>query len=750
MNTNSGSSPFNDSEPSAILRRYFGYTHFRDLQEEIIQQVIRGQDTFVLMPTGGGKSLCYQIPAMIRRGVGVIISPLISLMQDQVQALRQSGVRADYLNSTLSPEQVTQVESRYLLNKIDLLYVAPERFLTTGFKRLLYQSPANLFAIDEAHCVSEWGHDFRPEYLNLSIYMDEFPQIPKIALTATADEITRKEIVQKLGLRAPKVFIAGFNRPNIFYQVDVKTNEFQQLMNFLQPRHVNHSGIIYCHTRKKTEIIAHQLSVEGFCALAYHAGMDTEQRRQNQQRFTTEGRMIMVATVAFGMGIDKPDVRFVAHLEMPKNMESYYQETGRAGRDGLPADAWMIYNLSDIVLASKRLQANENQRFTRIQQQKMQAMLGYCETTCCRRQVLLGYFGEHYQPESCQYCDICQSPPLTWEGTIAAQKALSCVYRARQQFGVNYLTDVLLGKETKRIKQRKHDRLTTFGIGQELNAEQWKAVYRQLVAAGLLQVDLERHGALSLTPASKSVLTGQTTIYFRQNAVFQPESRAYAPNICLPEDSLSPQGRILWEQLKDWRLSLARQENIPSFVIFHDKTLLAVVRKRPESIEALLEIPGIGAQKAELYGDLILDIIAQHIAAYGDYHEPEPETPAITLTVPRKGLTPTMLHSISLFKQGKTPEAIAEERSLKPSTIYSHLAEGLEHNVLSLKQVISLPDNEIAEIETVLIECFKTEQKRVLKPIYEKFEKKYSYEQIRCVSSALNARLGTPPTIPKT
>jgi ATP-dependent DNA helicase RecQ len=480
--------------PQDILKKYFGYDSFRDHQGDIIEHLIAGNDAFVLMPTGAGKSICYQIPSMVRPGVGIVISPLIALMQDQVDALHQLGVKASFINSTLSTGEIRSIEQKTISGDIDLLYVAPERLLTSNFLRLLESTKIALFAIDEAHCVSQWGHDFRPEYLQLSVLPEQFPEIPRIALTATADTVTRRDIVLKLNLKESKEFISSFDRPNIFYRVVIKQNAKTQLDHFLRTEHSGDSGIVYCLTRKKVESTAKWLSEKGYTALPYHAGLDDSLRKTHQRRFLEEESVVIVATIAFGMGINKPDVRFIAHLDLPKNIESYYQETGRAGRDGQGADAWMAYGLSDIVAVGKILDGSTgSEEFKRIQRQRLQSMTGYCETVNCRRQVLLNYFSESY-PQPCGNCDNCNEKVELWEGAIPAQKAMSCVYRTGQRFGAQYLIDVLLGKENERITRFRHDKISTFGIGGELSENEWKSVFRQLIAAGYIEVDMTGYG----------------------------------------------------------------------------------------------------------------------------------------------------------------------------------------------------------------------------------------------------------------
>ena len=599
--------------PRDVLETCFGYRNFRTHQEEIIHHLLAGKDALVLMPTGSGKSLCYQIPAILRSGVGVVVSPLIALMQNQVDAVRQAGIKAAFLNSTLDPSEAQAVKTRMLAGELDLLYVAPERLLTTEFQELLSQTPLALFAIDEAHCVSQWGHDFRPEYLQLAILPERFPQIPRIALTATADPITRKEIIEKLKLENAGQFISSFDRPNIYYRVELKDKEKDQLLKFIQQEHPRDAGIVYCLTRKKVGAVAQWLSEKGLTALPYHAGLDQDLRRRHQTRFLQEEGVIIVATIAFGMGIDKPDVRFVAHLDLPKTLEGYYQETGRAGRDGEPADAWMVYSLADIVGLRRLLELSEGyEQFKMIQQRKMDAMLGYAECTGCRRQVLLAYFGEEL-PKPCGQCDTCDGKIETWDGTIVAQKALSCVYRTGQIFGAGYLIDVLLGKSNERIHRFGHDRISTFGIGTELSEKEWKSVFRQMVASGLLKVDIEGKGGFQLTPKSRPIIKGEQKFLVRRDPVSVTKKITAERKFDQADLPLDAKSRELWEKLRALRLELAREQNIPAFVIFHDSTLRDMVKCQPQTLQEMRQISGIGQRKLELYGEKFLACILEHL-----------------------------------------------------------------------------------------------------------------------------------------
>ena len=588
-----------------ILQDTFGYEAFRAPQAEVIDTLVRGGDALLLMSTGGGKSLCYQIPAMIRPGCGIVVSPLIALMQDQVAALKQLGIKASFLNATLTQDEITAIEACLRRGELDLLYVAPERLTQPRTLALLKSVAISLFAIDEAHCVSQWGHDFRVDYLALNLLHEEFPSVPRVALTATADARTRQEIVKNLALSNAEEFVVGFDRPNIQYRINLKTNPRNQLLQFLKTEHAKDAGIVYCLSRKKTEDTAAWLQQQGFKALAYHAGLPAETRAEHQRRFLAEEGVIVVATIAFGMGIDKPDVRFVAHLDLPKTIEAYYQETGRAGRDGNAATAWMVYGFQDVTKLRQMLDsAQGDEQHKRVEQIKLNAMLGFCELTTCRRHALLAYFDEA-AAEQCGNCDTCLTPVETWDGTEAAQKALSVIYRTDQRFGVSHLVDVLLGKASDKISQFGHDQLSLYGIGQEHSAQAWQSVFRQLVAAGHVVADPERFGGLALTEKCRPLLKGQDTIAFRLDPVQKTSKKlSKAP---LPDDI----DVGIWEALRAHRRELAEVQGVPPYVIFHDSTLQAMAEQMPSSLAEFGALPGVGERKLEKYGDGFLQVIRQ-------------------------------------------------------------------------------------------------------------------------------------------
>jgi len=694
-----------------ILQSTFGYSEFRFHQKNIIEQVIAGKDAVVLMPTGGGKSLCYQIPAMVRDGVGIIVSPLIALMQDQVDALQQLGVKSAFLNSSLDGFEAQEVETRLLNGEIDMLYVAPERLMTERFLNLLTRATVALFAVDEAHCVSQWGHDFRPEYIKLSVLHERFPTIPRIALTATADDTTRQEIINRLSLHDAQCFISGFDRPNICYRVAENQGTARDaLYRFIQNEHEDEAGIVYCLSRKKVEQTAEFLSDKGLNALPYHAGLSQKIRQLNQQRFLSEDGVIIVATIAFGMGIDKPDVRFVAHLNLPKSIEAYYQETGRAGRDGQPSDAWMMYGLQDVIMLKQMMESSEaDESHKRVERHKLDSMLGFAELTTCRRQSLLKYFGDDLK-EACGNCDTCLTPVETWDATVAAQKALSTVHRTGQLFGVTYLTDVLLGKENERIINNGHNQLSVFGIGNELNAKQWRNLFRQLIARNLLSVDVQGHGSLLLTESCRAVLKGETSLHLRKQMLQSKSKTRKAQNKNIANNDL-------WEALRATRKQLSEELGVPPFVIFHDSTLMDMMDRMPQTHDQFASVSGVGATKLENYADDFLAVLRGYD---GDNNAHK---------------TDTIDETLMLFKSGMDAPAISQQRGLTQSTVINHLAKLIEQGSVELNDVLSISENEITLIQNAILEL--GEEARKLKPVFEYLDGQYDYEVLRCVKASM-------------
>jgi ATP-dependent DNA helicase RecQ len=595
-----------------ILQTVFGYPAFRGQQAEIVNHVAGGGDALVLMPTGGGKSLCYQIPAMLRDGVGVVVSPLIALMQDQVDALNEVGVRAAFLNSTQSFDEAMRTERRVRNGELDLIYVAPERLMTARCMELLEASNIALFAIDEAHCVSQWGHDFRPEYIKLSILHERFPKVPRIALTATADPQTRAEIAHRLQLDDAMQFVSSFDRPNIRYQIVEKANGRKQVLDFIREEHAGDAGIVYCLSRKKVEETAEFLNEQGVTALPYHAGMDIATRTKNQARFLREDSIVMVATIAFGMGIDKPDVRFVAHLDLPKSIEGYYQETGRAGRDGAPADAWMAYGLQDVVQQRRMIEESEaDANFKRVQSAKLDAMLGLCETLSCRRVRLLDYFGQASGP--CGNCDVCLTPPVSFDASLQVQKLLSTIYRVDQRFGAGHVIDVLRGVDSEKVKQWRHEKLSTFGIGAETSEAEWRAILRQAIALGLVMVDYDAYSSLKLTDEARPVLRGERKVQLRQYQKPVKKKRESAKPKGYVETDLSTVEQAIFDKLRWWRVETARKHNVPAYVIFHDATMREIAKMKPVSLGDLRNVSGVGEKKLETYGEEIVALIAEMV-----------------------------------------------------------------------------------------------------------------------------------------
>ncbi|OED37695.1 ATP-dependent DNA helicase RecQ [Chromatiales bacterium (ex Bugula neritina AB1)] len=702
------------------LQRYFGYTSFRGDQQAIIEQLIRGEDALVLMPTGGGKSLCFQIPALLRDGVGIVISPLIALMQDQVQQLNQNGVRAAFLNSTMSYAEQQSTRQRALNGELDLLYLAPERILSEGSQALLQQMDIALFAVDEAHCVSQWGHDFRPEYTQLSKLIELFPGVPRIALTATADENTRKDIKTHLRLTDATVYISSFDRPNIQYRIESKTNPRNQLLQFIKSEYPASTGIVYCMSRKKTEQVAAFLCTQGLKALAYHAGMPAQQRAGNMSRFILEENIIMVATIAFGMGIDKPDVRFVAHLDMPKSIESYYQETGRAGRDGLPSVAWMVYGLQDAITFQQMLNDSEaSQDVIQVERHKLTAMLGLCEATQCRRKTLLRYFGEAGN-ESCGNCDTCLNPPETWDATTAVQKALSAVYRTGQRFGTNYLIDVLLGKKEDRIRRFGHDQLSVYGIGVEHDANTWRSIFRQSIARSFLTTDMESKGGLRLTETARPILKGAEPVAFRVEAKAPTRTKTRQKG-----SGVSSEHKELWEKLRQARQAIAREQGLPAYVIFHDATLMQMAEDRPVTLDAMSAISGVGAAKLAKYGQHFLEVINSGV------------------TVPASSSVPTDIVEklLAAIEEGLRDSELFGCCGAEEADVVKELAGLVKAGEVALEDVIeSLDDNSRGLIESEILSQMD-EGTFSASALYKYFDGVYELSTLRLVHAAICCEL---------
>ena len=695
-----------------ILADTFGYSDFRLNQAKIVESLIEGQDVLALMPTGGGKSLCYQIPAMVRAGVGVIVSPLIALMQDQVDALKLVGVNAAFINSSLSAAQVRSIEQQLFAGDLDLLYVAPERLLTQSFLNLLGQLTISLFAIDEAHCVSQWGHDFRPEYQKLSILHQHFPSVPRIALTATADQRTRQEIIEQLELENAAQYVNSFDRPNIRYAISEGQNSRDLFWRFLETEYPKDAGIIYCLSRKKVEATADWLQKKGRNALPYHAGLSQSVRQQNQQSFLRDENVIIVATIAFGMGIDKPDVRFVAHLSLPKSIEAYYQETGRAGRDGQASTAWMAYGLQDVITLRQMMQQSDAQEtYKQVSQQKLDTMLGMCESTSCRRQLLLDYFDEKL-PEPCGNCDNCLNPPETWNATEAAQQALSCVYRTGQRFGVGYVIDILKGKADQRIQNNQHDQLSTFGIGNHHSVAEWRSLFRQLIAQGFLYVDHERFGGVRLTEKSRPLLRGEQLLNARK--LSKPEKSATAK-----KEKVASIHQPLMDALKSLRKELAEEQGLPPFVIFHDSTLIQMTEKRPTELNKMQFISGVGEKKLKQYGEAFITVIKEHPI-------PQEANSLFSDTVNETLLSYAKLESIA---------AVANQRKLTEGTVYGHMAQAIAAGMLDPLDVLPIETDDYQLICQALSSFAENEQGRI-KSIRELLGDEFSYGIIQCVIAA--------------
>jgi ATP-dependent DNA helicase RecQ len=724
------------------LRSIFGFPGFIGMQRGVIERVLAGEDAVVLMPTGGGKSLTYQLPAAMLPGTAVVVSPLIALMQDQVAGLTQAGVQAASLNSSLSPEASSDVVRRLLAGELDLLYVAPERLLSNGFLGLLSRAPLCLFAIDEAHCVSQWGHDFRPEYTRLGVLAERFPGLPRMALTATADGPTRKDIIEQLQLRDAKIFAAGFDRPNIRYRVLPKDQPRRQLLRFIQSEHPGDAGIVYRTTRRDVEETAAWLLRQGLTALPYHAGLPPGERQSNMERFMREDGIIICATVAFGMGVDKPDVRFVAHLDPPKSLEAYHQETGRAGRDGLPANAFMTYGLADVVRLGRLIESGgAEEAVKRVERRKLESLLGFCETAACRRQVLLGYFGEAFAAP-CGACDNCLNPPEVWDGSIAAQKALSCVYRTGQRFGAGHLTDVLLGTATPRVVQLEHDKLKTFGCGVEMGRRRWGSVYRQLAAAGLLATDPEGFGSLRLTKESWEVLEGRRSVTLRKDP---PTAAARSGKRSASVDQAgvlqAEEAVILWEALRKLRRRLAEEQEVPPYAIFSDRSLLDMVHHRPRNSAEFSLVHGVGKAKLAQYAKPFLEALLNHEYEHGrpEYVEDFPAETAARRVKPTSrpaNLSPTASESLELFEELRDADAVAERRGLKTATVLTHLTQAVAAGKIDAQRASGLEGESFRRVRDTL-QAFEARGITALSPVFESLDRIYDFEILRMVRSEL-------------
>ncbi len=708
------------NDARSILKTTFGYDVFRHQQEEVIQALLGGDDAFVLMPTGGGKSLCYQIPALMRHGVGVVVSPLIALMQDQVDTLLQLGLRAGFINSTQNYAQQQEIERQIVGGEIDIVYIAPERLLTARCLNILDHSAIALFAIDEAHCVSHWGHDFRKEYQKLGILHQRFPNVPRIALTATADKRTRQEIIDQLNLQQANIFVNSFDRPNIRYTIKERQNSREELWRFIHQQHPRDAGIVYCLSRKKVENVANWLSSKGRIALPYHAGLSNELRAHNQKRFLREESVIIVATIAFGMGIDKPNVRFVAHLNLPKSIEAYYQETGRAGRDGSPANAWLSYGLQDVILLRQMLQASDAEaHYKHISQHKLETMLGFTELTSCHRIALLAYFDETYD-KPCGNCENCLNPPEPWDGTEAAQKALSCVYRTGQQFGVKYIIDVLCGGNDQRIKSYGHDKLSTYGIGKMLSTVEWSSVFRQLISLGFLDIKKDSYGSLYITEKARPLLRGEMPLQLRKPEQASKKTTARKKPHATEVRFID---KPLFDAIRAYRLQVSKESGVPPYIIFNDNTLLEITRIRPKTADELRYITGIGEYKLAQYGKSLLTLIK-------DFSLPDLLT---------NQLSDTINETLFLYTQKNSIEEITLQRDLTTATVYSHFAIAIKEGLIDARDIISLEKKEYDEI-VYAIEMSDNSEKGFLTALYESFNQEYDYNILKCVQANVHAQ----------
>ena len=698
-----------------VLKDIFGYDSFRGRQGDIIERVASGGDALVLMPTGGGKSLCFQVPALLRDGLAVVVSPLIALMDDQVATLEELGVAAAALNSTLSAEQQRDLANRIKRGEVKMLYLAPERLVQPRMMAFLQSLDIALFAIDEAHCVSQWGHDFRPEYLQLGQLAEVFPNVPRIALTATADKRTREEIVTRLHLQNAERFLSSFDRPNIFYRIVPKEQPRKQLLAFLSERRSD-AGIVYCLSRKKVDEVAKFLCEQGFPALPYHAGLPSETRAANQKRFLNEEGLIMVATIAFGMGIDKSNVRFVAHLDLPKSLEAYYQETGRAGRDGLPADAWMAYGLQDVVMLKQMLQNSEgDERHKRLEHHKLDAMLSLCEETRCRRQTLLAYFDED-MPQPCGHCDNCMDGVQTWDATEPARQALSTIYRTGQRYGTGHLIDVLLGRENEKTRSMGHQHLAVFGVGKDRSEGEWRTLFRQLVARGLADIDIEGFGGLRLSDSCRPLLRGEVTLELRRE--LKPQTTVKSSSASPASQLVRGEEREQWEALRALRRKLAEEHGVPPYVIFPDSTLLEMLRSQPTSLSEMATVSGVGARKLERYGEAFLEVLGG-----------QAETPKVVADIRHE--------LISLARAGMTPMQISGQLQCSEKNVYTMLAEAIGRQELSLEQALDLPEDLMEEVQDAFLDG-EGELPSVAS-IAEQFKGRVPEGVLYCVRSALQS-----------